>query len=410
MMWRIAWRSLLRQGRRTLLTASAMALGVAMCMAMLAFSDGMYAQMFDVMVTQKLGHVQLHHPDYPGRRLLHDTVPQAALAEARGADGVVAGTARLAAFGLVGSEETSTGVQLLGVAPADEDAVTGIRRHVEQGRFLGEDAPGIEAAIGDELARTLKVGVGDELVAIVQAADGSMGNELLSVVGVVHSGNAAMDRAGLYVHLADLQTLMALPEQAHEILLVGGDVGGSDAVAAAVRAALAGQAAPLLIRSWSEAEPQTAQLMGMQNVGAAIMIGVVFSVASLGVLNTMLMSVMERTRELGLMQALGLSPQQVMRLVLIESVLLGVISCLLGALLGGVLDALLVVYGFDMSGGSGSAMDIQGATLDPVVHGVVRPEGVAVTLLCVFGVSVLAALWPAIRAARLRPIEAMRQT
>lgn len=407
MMWRIAWRSLLRQGRRTFLTASAMALGVAMCMAMLAFSDGMYAQMFDVMVTQKLGHVQVHHPDYPGRRLVHDTVPQETLSQARAVPGVVAGTARLSGAGLVGSAETSTGALLVGVVPDDEDAVTGIRKHVREGRFLGA-SPALEAVIGQELARTLKVGVGDELVVIVQSADGAMGNELLTVVGLSRSGNAAMDRSGLYVHLSDLQALLALPERAHEILLVGPSVTGSDAVASAVRTALPAEG--LLIRSWSEADPPTAQMMGMQNVGAAIMIGVVFSVASLGVLNTMLMSVMERTRELGLMQALGLSPGQVTRLVLIESILLGLLSCVLGGVLGGVLDGLMVVYGVDLSGGTGASMDIQGTTLEPVVYGVVRPEGVVATLVCVFAVSILASIWPAMRAARLRPVDAMRQT
>ena len=135
----------------------------------------------------------------------------------------------------------------------------------------------------------------------------------------------------------------------------------------------------------------------------------VFSVAALGVLNTMLMSVFERTRELGLMAALGLNPAQVMRLILTESILLAGIAVVLGGILGGALDWMLVVYGLDMSGGSSEGFSMQGMQFDPVIKGVVRPMGVVVTLACVFIVSVLAALWPAFRAARLRPVEAMRQ-
>lgn len=407
-MWMIAWRNLLRQRRRTLLTASAMAVGVALCMVMIALIDGMYGQLFDVMVTQKLGHVQLHHPGYPGRRQMYDTIDADLLAQAQAIDGVEGGTARLLGYGLLGSEETSTGTLFIGVVPDDEDAVNGITDHVTAGRFLSAGADGgLEVVIGSGLADTLQAAVGDELIFISQAADGSMANDLMTVSGIVQTGDTAIDRAGAYTRLGDLQGLLELEGQAHEILLTGTDAHQADPLAEAVRAKMGSD--DLLVQSWSEASPSTAQLLSMQDVSAYIMLGVVFGVAALGVLNTMLMSVFERTRELGLMQALGLQPRQVMGLVLRESLLLGVLSCALGGLLGGVLDYLFVVYGFDISGGSGSGLDYQGASLSPVIHGVVEPKKVALTLASVFLVSVFAAVWPALRAARLRPVDAMRQ-
>ncbi|MFT4978155.1 MAG: putative ABC transport system permease protein [Myxococcota bacterium] len=405
-MWMIAWRNLLRQRRRTLLTASAMATGVALCMAMIALSDGIYAQLFDVMVTQKLGHVQLHHPDYPGRRQMYDTIDASLLDQTRQIDGIEGGTARLIGYGLLGSEETSSGAQLTGVVPQNEDAVNGIIGRVTEGRFISDD-PAMELAIGTGLAKTLRAAVGDELVVISQAADGSMANDLVTVVGLVETGDLSIDRAGAYTHLSDLQELLALEGKAHEVFLVGSDARDSDALAETVRAAVGSDA--LLVQSWSQASPATAQLMGMQDVGALVMLGVVFGVAALGVLNTMLMSVFERTRELGLMQALGLQPRHVMGLVLRESLLLGLLSCAIGGAIGGVLDTLLVVYGFDMSGGTGTGFDYQGASISPVIYGVVRPEGIVLTLGSVFIVSMLAAVWPALRAARLRPVDAMRQ-
>jgi putative ABC transport system permease protein len=400
----IAWRNLWRQSRRTLITASAMAVGIALCMSMIALSDGLYAQMFDVMVTRKLGHVQVHHHDFPGRRLLYDTVPQEKFDAISATAGVTAATARLFGYGLVSSEETSAGGQIIGILPDREQSVSLLEEKLTAGRLLSGE-PTLQSVIGSGLADTLEAEVGTVLVIVTQASDGSMTNELSEVVGIVRTGDEGIDRAGVYMHLSDAQALFALPDQVHEILVLGADPAQSSALASAVRAVESED----LVRTWVEADPTAAQMMGMQNVGSGILLGVVFSVAALGVLNTMLMSVFERTRELGLMAALGLNPAQVMRLILTESVLLAAIAVVLGGLLGAVLDGLLVVYGLDMSGSGGEGFSMQGMQFDPVIKGVVRPVGVIATLACVFIVSILAAFWPALRAARLRPVEAMRQ-
>ncbi|MFT5684420.1 MAG: putative ABC transport system permease protein, partial [Myxococcota bacterium] len=342
----IAWRNLWRQSRRTLITASAMAVGIALCMSMIALSDGLYAQMFDVMVTRKLGHVQVHHPDFPGRRLLYDTLPQDRFEAISSTDGVTTAAARLFGYGLVSSEETSAGGQVIGILPQQEQAISKLEEKLESGQFLSGE-PSLQSVIGTGLADTLKLEVGGELVIVTQASDGSMSNELSEVIGIVRTGDEGIDRGGIYMHLTDAQDLFALPDQVHEIIVLGDDPTESDTLAGAIRTIEPDN----LVRTWVEADPSTAQMMGMQNVGSGILLAVVFSVAALGVLNTMLMSVFERTRELGLMAALGLNPAQVMRLILTESILLAAIAVALGGVLGGVLDGLLVVYGIDMSGG-----------------------------------------------------------
>ncbi len=405
---RVAWRNLWRHRRRSLLTATAMGVGVAMCMAMLALTDGMFAKMFDVMVTDAIGHVQVHHPDYPATQQLHDTIPagDALLAETvDGADGVTAATGRLFAFGLLGSEKTSAGARFMGVAPGREAAVSGVARHVEDGRWLAEDGHA-EAVLGAGLADTLEAELGAELVIITQAADGSMGNALVRVVGIARTGNTAMDRGGAWLRLGELQELLALEGQLHELVLLTDDVDeiGPTARALAARPPLAA----LLVRPWFEANPQAAEMLGSQDVSKGIMLFIVFTVSALGVLNTMLMSVFERTRELGVLRALGLARGRLMGLVMVESVLLASLSCLGGLLLGAALDAYLVLVGIDMSAG-GEGLSFAGVTFDPVIKGVVAPGGIVLTLSCVFVVSLLASIWPALRAARLEPVEAMRQ-
>lgn len=407
-LFRVAWRNLWRHSRRSLLTATAMGVGVAMCMAMLAMTDGMYVKMFDIMVTDAIGHVQIHHPDYPATQQLHDTIPggEALLAEEiDGAPHVHAATGRLLAFGLLGSERTSAGTRFVGVDPERETAVSDIGRHVRQGRWLDPGARG-EAVIGAGLAETLEAALGDELVIITQAADGSMGNALVEVVGIARTGNTAMDRGGAWMPLPELQELLALEGQLHEVVVLA----STNEEIPAARAALAAKEplSALLVRSWQQANPQAAEMLGSQDVSKGIMLLVVFTVTALGVLNTMLMSVFERTRELGVLRALGLSRSRLMGLVVVESLLLAGVSCVGGLILGGALDAWLVVRGIDFSAG-GEGISFGGITFDPVIRGKVEPEGILLTLACVVLVSLIASIWPALRAAHLEPVEAMRQ-
>jgi len=383
-----------------------MSIAIVMVMWMVSYMGGMYGQIYDVLIDQKLGHVQVHHPDYPGRSAMHDTVGDAAgvLAEVNALPESVAATGRLLAFGLVGSAETSTGGRLMGIDPAAEDSVTGLARRVKQGKMVAAGAPR-EAVVGVTLAEELEVGVGDEVVVILQAADGSMGSELYDVVGVARTGDGMMDRAGLWVDLAGLQELLVLPDQVHEILVLGGDMDHAPALSAAVAGAVDGD---LLVRTWEETDPMTAQMAGYQTLSIGIMLAIFYGVASLGILNTMLMAVFERTRELGLLAALGLRPATIRRVVLAESFLLALVAALVGGSLGLLAQYLMVTRGMDLSV-DGKGMEYMGLVLDPIIMGTYEPATTVFTLAVVFVVAVLAGLWPAWRATRMDPVEAMRQ-
>ena len=421
----VAWRNLWRHRRRSLITAAAMGVGMALVLFVIALTDGMYSQMFDVMVTQNLGHVQVHHPDYPERRRMYDTVDVAgdAVAKMESTPGVTQLTTRVFGFALAGSEDKSAGARLVGVLPDREQGVTHADQRVVAGRFLGS-APAREVVIGDEMAEELDLEVGGELVVIGQSTYGAVASDLFTIVGLHHTGSTAMDRSGVYLHQADLQAFLELPDQVHEIVVITEDAFAAEPVSAALAATLAEDAPPSadaegadgaedagaqpLVRTWQEADPQAAQLIGMQDASKFIMMGVVFSVAGLGVLNTMLMAVFERTRELGVMRALGLTPGQLLRLVLIESVLLTAVAGLFGLALGGVLDYWVITEGLDFSAGDGKGLVYQGITLDPRIKGEFNLDGVLLTIAVMFSISVLSAVWPAVRAARLRPVDAMR--
>ena len=208
----IAWRNLWRNPVRSGLTTFGMALAVVMVMWMVSYSGGMYGQIYDVFINQRLGHVQVHHPDYPGRGVMHDTLGDAAtlLDQLDALPESTATTGRLMAFGLVGSDKTSTGGKLMGIDPVREESVTRLGTRIREGRMLSAETPG-EAIVGIQLAKELEITVGGEVIVILQAADGSMANELYNVVGVAKTGDGMMDKGGIWVHLAALQELLEAP-------------------------------------------------------------------------------------------------------------------------------------------------------------------------------------------------------
>ncbi len=405
--WSVAWRNLWRQKRRSLITAFAMATGVALCMTIIAVTDGMYSDMFEIMVEQQLGHVQVHHPDYPKKKLLFDTLGDrdALIEQLEAIEGTAAVSPMLASYALVGGEDKSTGARLVGIDPARDGQVSPLKDRVKEGVYLSDEASH-QILLGHALAEDLGVTLGDEVVAVTSAADGSVGNDLYTVVGLYKSGDVAMDKSGGYLHIDDAEELLFLPDQAHGLTLLTGSHELVEEYALSVHGSIGAET--VQVQAWWDASPSTAQLMSMRDATAFFMLSIVFGVAAFGVINTMLMSVFERTREMGVLRALGLRPGKLVLLIVLESFFLAAVAATIGLVMGGLFDWYLVVYGLDFSGAAPDGFSFEGVMLDPVMKAEVRPMGIILTVVCVFGVSVLASLWPAWRAARLQPVTAIR--
>jgi len=406
---KIAWRNLYRQGRRTIITATAMAIGAGLTLAGIGLSDGMYVEMFDSLVTHQIGHVQVHNLEYPAQKSIYETMDEAAAIKAvdslDSASGKAGAAPRVYGFALLSSKRKATGARLMGVDPSREINVTEVQNKLRSGDYLDHEAAG-QILLGDGLADTLGVKVGDELVAVTQAADGSLGNNLYKVRGLFHTSNTMLDRGGAILHIRDLQQLLSLEGKIHEISLRAKLRSQIPVLVAATQEAF--KSMGVLVRSWKDVNPILAQMMAMQDIGVWLLLVLVFSVAGLGILNTMLMAVFERTRELGVMRALGLTPLRVISLILMETGLLGLLSAAIGAVLGGLLTWYLAVVGLDLSSFT-SGVDAMGMTFEPVMHAELRVDRLVLVVVFVEIVSLVSAIWPAIRAARLDPVAAMRE-
>ncbi len=429
----MAWRNLWRHRIRSLLTALAMAIGVAVCMWILALYAGMFGTLREIVIDRQISHLQVHDADFVGRRGMYDTVPDKAVATIQEVGGVREVAPRLYGQALLGTESRTTGAQLVGIVPEQERLTSHLHETVRAGRFLGE--AGREVVLGRALAEELEVQVGDEVVAVTQDAMGGIGNDLYAVVGLVETGDTAIDRAGAFLHIEDLQTLLVLDGQIHEIRVLGEDdatdvIGPLEtrieqALAAALPAPEApdaaeatdtdagprvpAEAAGLAVRPWWQVNPMAATMFDAQGVSQFFVLFIVFGLAALGVVNTMLMSVFERTRELGVIRALGMRPAEVVLLIVLEAALLAVLATGMGLVLGLLLDAWIVGWGIDFEIAEGEGFSAGGFSLPPRLYGAITVGSIVQPVVGAFVFAVLAALYPAIRAARLRPVDAIRQ-
>lgn len=398
---RVAWRNLWRNRGRTGITLAAMALSTAVMILTYALMLGMITDMEKSVVAVFTGQVQVHNRAYASEHSLYDTIarPQAILDKARSSG--IAASARAFGFGLVSSGPNSAGVQFWGVNPQAERSFGKLDEALLEGAFL-PDAPGMRVVLGRKLARTLGAKVGTELVVVVQAADGSLGNDLLHVCGILKGVGENLDRSLALIHEQDFAALFVFPGRYHEIALNSHGRMTPEDVASFIK----GAAGPDEVKTWRQLMPGVSDMLNSFDGFSLIFEVVFFLIAGLGVMNTLLMSTYERIPEFGLLKAIGTTPWRILREVSAEALILGIFSSSLGGVLGACaawylsrnpIDLSSFAEGFSTSGVMMSAR--WGAQL--TVAGIFWP------IVFMWLVSVVAALYPAVKAARLDPVRAL---
>jgi ABC-type lipoprotein release transport system permease subunit len=418
---RLAARNLLRNRWRTGLTVCGVAAAVGLLIWITGFMDAYLQEMATATVRSRLGHVQVTTADYVDKPTLFNGIRDAegVLAAASETPGVEVASPRLVAFGLIGHEQRSAPAQLLGVDPGAEAALTGLDAAVVSGRWLTaspEPPPAPrEAVLGQGLAEQLGVGVGAELVVFLQGADGSLGNDVMKVVGVAKIGDSNMNRLAVYLHRADVAWLTALEGSVHEISLLLGAGADPAAVAADLSARLAkrpgaAEGPALAVRPWKTIVPELADILELSERANGIFYFIIFIIAGLGIFNTQRMTVLERRRELGVLLAVGLTPLRLAAVVLTEAVLVSALGALVGALLGGAVAYYHHVHGLSMamfaSTGDGS-FDYMGLTIRGLLYYDFTWQMLAEPALALVVVGLLCGLIPAVQAARLTIVTAI---
>ena len=411
----IAWRNLGRNRRRTALALTAIALGQIIVVAVNGMMAGMFDSMLKTITGPMIGHVQIHHKDWREDRAVDLYIDK--LTEVRAAIGSLPGvksvSPRLFTAVLVAPGEQSE-------KPADAEAasVVGVDVNAESldkgliGNLQANERPGgRNVVIGTVLARRLGITPGRLIAVIGQDVDEFPVSDLFTVSAVIKSSVDIVE-SGIVMSLSDAQAFFNLPDKCHEIVVRGSDYRMSVALAEAVRKIPSMSEAEVL--TWKEAVPELASMIDIKGYMDLIFVGILFLAAAAGIANTMMMSTFERTREIGMLLALGSGPGRLVRMIVLEAVILGLVGVAIGSVLGTIIVLITSHTGINYVAIAGmstkEAMDFsyKGLNISLLIYPKLEYRSFIYGLVAVTLTSVLTALWPAVSAARLEPAEAMR--
>lgn len=404
---RIAWRNLGRNLRRTILALTAIAVAQIALLFMDALMHGYADSMVNAVTGPMLGHVQVHEPGWRDEHAmdLYMTDVNAKLAAVRRVPGVERASARIYAPALGALGEEGHVVIVVGVDPAVEAKPDGLLASVPAAKL----PRGHNVLVGASLASAMKVHAGDQIALVGQAADGSIADDLYRVGGVLGSSVSEVQQRGIIMSLAAAQQLFAMPDEAHEITVRGTNPQGAEALAH--RIAKLPALAHTEVLPWEKIVPELVGLVQLYERSSLIVLIFVFIAAAAGITNTMLMATFERMHEIGMLLALGTTPRRVLRMILSEATMLGLLGVAIGTVLGLVLVVTLAHSGIDLTTFGHQAvreLSMQGLNYNFSVVPRIEPADIIEGVVSVVVTSLLASLWPAVHAGRLEPVEAMR--
>lgn len=404
---KIGIRNVRRNVRRTLITVLAIFVGVVVMLLTRGLVNGVQTNLRTSVTEVSLGDVQVHAKGYVDSMEgapLTPNLPQSFLdGELVARAGAEAAAPRINFGGMISNGDRSTMILAQSIDPAIEYQVTPRKKKVvTAGRALQPGDTGV-IVLAAGLAQALKVGVGDNVTILTSTLSGAMNAIDATVVGVVAAGNPLENKRMGVIPLADAQALLKMKGRVTEFALRVPPAAGYDgalAVRDALEAALAGKQADIEVHTWKQLMPTIDQLMKAQNFVLALIIGIIFFIVLVGIINTMLMSVFERIREIGTMMAMGMRRPQVITVFMFEALTLGILGAVFGALIG-----MLLVMGLD-------ALEIPltapGASV-PMPLRITLDVAFPLKAMLMAGFSALvAAIYPAWQASKLKPIDAIR--
>lgn len=402
---RLAWRNLWRHKRRTWLTVGAMIFSNLILVFAISLQFGSYQMMIDNSLKPYTGHLQIQRSGYNDkpkmRSSIENILPLAdKLRKHLGSNNIAA---RGVAFAMTSSEERSYGLQIIGVEPKFEVNVSSLPGLIKQGHYF-TDSHATEIVIGSVLARNLKVTIGDELTLLGSGHDGSFAAGIVLVTGIFESGIVDVDRSMAQLPIAYFQNLFGMEGNGHNIVINAADLTSVSALQQDITNMLTGNE-ELVVLEWDKLQPGLKQAIQADLTSAWFMYAVLIILVAFSVLNTQLMSVLERTREFGTMMALGVKPSRLGALVMIETALMSGLGLMIGAVIGLMLTYYLSIVGFSYPGMAEMAAQFN---LPDRMYPSLTVLSILLGPSIVFICSLLASIYPALRLFFLQPVAAMR--
>ena len=401
---RLAWRNIWRHSRRTIIIVAAMGLSLGLMMMYDGLIEGFNEAIYGNAIRVLGGNIQVHAAGYRENVESNPLLPipndTAAVEVVRAHPNVTSATRRIQTGGLASNREGAFPVSIIGIEPEAEAAVSLIAENTTAGRFLRSE-DGDQIVIGRGLADEMGLDIGDRLTLVGSDVHKQNRQRGMSVVGIYDIGMASIEKSSVYMSLGEAQSLYGLPGQSTEIVVNLDSVGREDPVVSALAPALPGYE----VESWARNYPELENAIGSKSAVMNIFGVIIILIAGIGILNLLLMAVYERTREIGLLGAMGLKPRQIAALFILEGGLIGVVGAAAGGLFGVLLNGSLGRIGLDYSEFANVAEYM--ALVSGKIYPSLALSGLPARALTVIGISLLAAAIPAIEASRREPAQAL---
>jgi ABC-type lipoprotein release transport system permease subunit len=399
---KIAFRNVFRNKWRSILTGMMMAGGCALFALFFGMIDGTYGNLIDMFTLDHTGHIQIHKKGYLDKPSIYKSLgsPDSIGRKIESVPYVNSWAPRVYTPALAFAGKKTTGVTVMGIDPIREANTTRLKSKVSKGRFLSS-SPEQEVVISDGLARVLGVGLGDEVALIAQGVDGSVANGLYNVTGITGSEGKSYGESKCYIHINVLQEFLSMDRSVHEIAVVLSDHSKTPEATDLISKTLNDPG--IDVDPWQVVEAQFYKAMRADLKGNRYTIIVFTIIIAVGVLNTILMVVLERTREFGVLRALGTRPSQIFQLIVFETLFLSLLSITAGTILGVLANWWFHVYGISYP----TPIEYGGYFFTKLTSEI-SLRSIVVPPLIILGTAVIVSIWPAVRAAKIVPVKAMR--
>ena len=411
MLLKIAWRNVWRNARRSLIILISIIVGVVAILLYDSLSIGMIHQMLDNQIGTHVSHLQIHRNGFQDNKIIQNDIPDVPQVEAvlQQTDGIAHYSRRVVTFGILSSATSSAGVSIVGIEPQQEARVTSIETSIIEGAYLSGAAH--EIVIGKPLAEKLEVGLGDKVVATSSQYDGRIGQDIYRVIGIFETFSSEFDKTSIYIAMDQAQKLLVMGQRISEFAIICTDLEAYKAVQQSLESALNGgtrvdgEPPPYEIFSYRELLPLLVMQVDVYYQAIFVFYAIIGIAMVFGIINTMLMSVFERIQEFGVLMAMGMKGSRIFLMILLEALLLGVLGSVLGAGIGYLFYLWMAAGGIDLAAFSDGLRSFGTGT---VIYPQLNSLSVTLALLVAPVFSVLGAIYPAWRAVRLDPMNAIR--
>jgi len=404
MIFLLAWRNIWRNKMRSIVIMLSIALGLFAGIAVLALYKGMMKSRVRTVIDAETGHIQLHNilfkNDFDPKYIIDDK--ENPLEKIRNIPEVKLAAPRTITQGMLATATGSSGVQINGVIPGLEYEASLLKRKIVEGRAFDESRKN-EIMIGKKLARKMKLRPGSKLVLTFTDTTGTIVSAAFRIAAIYQSDNAPLDERNVYVTMSDLNTLLNLGGEFHEIVVLL----KNDESLIAVQQELKKEFPLYQVESWKEISPETDLMVKTTDLYSYIIMIIIMFALAFGIINTMLMAILERTREIGMMAALGTTRIRIFLMVLMETIFLTLAGTPAGILVGWVVIFYYGRHGLDLSGMGREMMSSFG--FGTMVYPEFPVEKLGGVMLIVTATAILSSLFPAIKTIRLQPVEALRR-